>query len=106
MKLDKSIEINNTIIEELDISQEKFTAGVIIDSEKEFLVTGGIFPTGQMEESKAYLLYVASKMTGHRFHDLKDKLSGADFLKVTSTIRGFFFGSAAEELILRALGKQ
>lgn len=106
MKLNKSIEINGVVIEELDISQEKFTAGVIIDSEKEFLVTGGVFPTGQMEESKAYLLYVASKMTGYRYHDLKEKLSGADFLEVTSAIRGFFFGSAAEALILKALGKQ
>ncbi len=105
LKLSTPIVIGEKKISELKIVESDFTAGVIIDAEKEFLVTGGIFPTGQLEESKAFLLYVAAKMTNHNYNDLKEKLSGKDFLAITSRIRGFFSGSAVEDLISKILEK-
>ncbi|MGL5902897.1 MAG: hypothetical protein ACRCZO_09445 [Cetobacterium sp.] len=106
LKLATPITIGEKTITELDITESKFTAGVIIDAEKEFLVTGGIFPTGQLEESKAFLLYVAAKMTEYNYNDFRDKLSGKDFLAITSRVRGFFSGSAVEDLISKILEKQ
>ncbi|MGL5639856.1 MAG: hypothetical protein ACRCW7_11070 [Cetobacterium sp.] len=91
---------------ELDLTKEKFTASVIIKAEKEFLVTGGVFPSGSMEDSRAYLLCVAAKMLGFRTEDLEEKLSGEDFIAVTDVIKGFYGGTGLNALLQTLLEKQ
>lgn len=105
MKLLNPIKIGDTDITEVDISKEKFTANVIIQSEKEFLVTGGVFPSGAMEDSRDYLIHVAAKMLHYRADDLKDKLSGEDLINITNMIKGFFGGSVLNNLIQTLLEK-
>ncbi|MGL5764908.1 MAG: hypothetical protein ACRCX8_04635 [Sarcina sp.] len=110
MKLEKPFKIkkgNEEIeIKELKIDPENFTASVVIRSEKEFLMSGGIFPSGAMEDSRAFLLCAASKMLGYRTEDLEDNLSGVDFIKLTNVMKGLFGGTALESLIQNLLGKQ
>ncbi|MGL6169173.1 MAG: hypothetical protein ACRC0Y_12895 [Fusobacteriaceae bacterium] len=93
-------------ITELSLTKEKFTASVIIKSEKEFLITGGVFPSGSMEDSRAYLLCVAAKMLGFRTEDLEDKLSGEDFIAVTDVVKGFYGGTGLNALLQTLLEKQ
>lgn len=106
MELKKPIKINNEEIVRLDLTKEKFTADVIIKAEKEFLVTGGIFPSGAMEDSRAYLLVVAAKMLGVRTDELQEQLSGEDFISVTDVIKGFYNGTGLNALIQNFLGNQ
>lgn len=106
MELKKSIKINNEEITRLDLTKEKFTADVIIKAEKEFLVTGGIFPSGAMEDSRAYLLVVAAKMLGVRTDELQEQLSGEDFISVTDVIKGFYNGTGLNGLIQSFLESQ
>lgn len=110
MKLKKPFKIkkgNEEIeIKELKIDPEKFTASVVIKAEKEFLMTGGIFPSGAMEDSRAFMLCAASKMLGYRTEDLEDNLSGADFMNLTNVMKGLFGGTALENLIQNLLGNQ
>lgn len=110
MELKKSIKLklNNSKeeeeIKELELTKEKFTADVIIRAEKEFLVTGGVFPSGAMEDSRAYLSVVAAKMLGVRADELQEKLSGEDFIAMTDVIKGFYNGTGLNGLIQSFLG--
>lgn len=106
MELKKSIKIKDKEIKKLDLAKEKFTADVIIRAEKEFLVTGGVFPSGAMEDSRAYLLVVASKMLDVRTDELQEQLSGEDFISVTDVIKGFYNGTGLNALIQNFLGNQ
>ncbi|MHA4987218.1 hypothetical protein [Cetobacterium somerae] len=110
MKLEKPFKIKKgdeeIEIKELKIDPENFTASVVIRSEKEFLMSGGVFPSGAMEDSRAFLLCAASKMLGYRTEDLEDNLSGVDFIKLTNVMKGLFGGTALESLIQNLLGKQ
>lgn len=106
MELKKPIKIKDKEIKKLDLTKEKFTADVIIRAEKEFLVTGGVFPSGAMEDSRAYLLVVASKMLDVRIDELQEQLSGEDFISVTDVIKGFYNGTGLNALIQNFLGNQ
>lgn len=110
MKLEKPFKIKKgeeeIEVKELKIDSEQFTASVIIRGEKEFLMTGGIFPSVGMEYSREFLLCIASKMLGYRIEDLEDNLSGADFIKLTNTVRGLFNGTELENLIQNLFDKQ
>lgn len=106
MELKKPIKIKDKEIKKLDLAKEKFTADVIIRAEKEFLVTGGVFPSGAMEDSRAYLLVVASKMLDVRTDELQEQLSGEDFISVTDVIKGFYNGMGLNALIQNFLGNQ
>ncbi|MGL5572517.1 hypothetical protein [Cetobacterium sp.] len=106
MELKKPIKIKDKEIKKLDLAKEKFTADVIIRAEKEFLVTGGVFPSGAMEDSRAYLLVVASKMLDVRTDELQEQLSGEDFISVTDVIKGFYNGTGLNALIQNFLGNQ
>lgn len=112
MELKNSIKLklNNSKEEEeikkLELTKEKFTADVIIRAEKEFLVTGGVFPSGAMEDSRAYLSVVAAKMLGVRADELQEKLSGEDFIAMTDVIKGFYNGTGLNALIQNFLGNQ
>lgn len=106
MELKKSIKIKDEEITNLDLTKDKFTADVIIRAEKEFLVTGGVFPSGAMEDSRAYLLVVAAKMLGVRTDELQEQLSGEDFISVTDVIKGFYNGTGLNALIQNFLGNQ
>lgn len=108
MKLSKPLIIgigdSQTTISEINIKKEDFTAGVIIESEKEFLLSGGIFAKGEMESTRAYLGYVAAKIIKCKPEDL-EKLPGTDFIKITNVIKGFFDGSDLETLMEILSGK-
>ena len=106
MELKKPIKIKDKEIKKLELTKEKFTADVIIRAEKEFLVTGGVFPSGTMEDSRAYLLVVASKMLDVRTDELQEQLSGEDFISVTDVIKGFYNGTGLNALIQNFLGNQ
>lgn len=112
MELKNSIKLklNNSKEEEeikkLELTKEKFTADVIIRAEKEFLVTGGVFPSGAMEDSRAYLSVVAAKMLGVRADELQEKLSGEDFIAMTDVIKGFYNGTGLNGLIQSFLESQ
>lgn len=106
MELKKSIKIKDEEITNLDLTKDKFTADVIIRAEKEFLVTGGVFPSGAMEDSRAYLLVVAAKMLDVRTDELQEQLSGEDFISITDVIKGFYNGTGLNALIQNFLGNQ
>lgn len=106
MELKKSIKIKDEEITILDLTKDKFTADVIIRAEKEFLVTGGVFPSGAMEDSRAYLLVVAAKMLDVRTDELQEQLSGEDFISATDVIKGFYNGTGLNALIQNFLGNQ
>lgn len=106
MELKKPIKIKDEEITNLDLTKDKFTADVIIRAEKEFLVTGGVFPSGAMEDSRAYLLVVAAKMLNVRTDELQEQLSGEDFISVTDVIKGFYNGTGLNALIQNFLGNQ
>ncbi|MEG0516971.1 MAG: hypothetical protein RSB77_04090 [Bacilli bacterium] len=106
MKLKKPIKIKDEEITELALTKDKFTADVIIRAEKEFLVTGGVFPSGAMEDSRAYLSVVAAKILGIRADELQEKLSGEDFIAVTDVIKGFYSGTGLNSLIQSILENQ
>ena len=106
MELKKPIKIKDDEITNLDLTKDKFTADVIIRAEKEFLVTGGVFPSGAMEDSRAYLLVVAAKMLNVRTDELQEQLSGEDFISVTDVIKGFYNGTGLNALIQNFLGNQ
>jgi len=93
-------------IDEINISKENFTPKSILDSEREFLLTGGIFPQGDMENSRGYLGYVAAKMINCSYDDLVEKLSGNEFLEVTNQVKGLFDGLGLEALVSKILEKQ
>lgn len=89
---------NQKTISTIDISEKDFTAKVLLEAEREFLLTGGIFPKGDMEGSRAYLGLIASKIIGCTSSDL-EKLPGMEFIKVTNIIKGFFEGLEYQELL-------
>ena len=108
MKLSKPIVTgfgeNQKTISEVNIKQEDFTAKVLLESEREFLLTGGIFPKGEMEGSRAYLGVIASKIIGCTPSDL-ETLSALEYIKITNIIKGFFEGLDYQELMEILSGK-
>ena len=92
-KDDKEIEIS-----EIDITRDMLCPKHLLEAEKEFLLMGGIFPQGGMEESKHYLTVLATKIL--------DKLSGSEFLEVTNQVKGLFDGLGLEALVSKILEKQ
>lgn len=93
-------------IDEINISKEDFKPKAILDAEREFLMTGGVFPQGDMENSRAYLGYVASKMINCSYDDLVEKLTGKEYIEVTNEVKGLFNGMALENLMEKILGNQ
>ncbi|WP_336163879.1 hypothetical protein [Fusobacterium polymorphum] len=93
-------------IDEINISKENFTPKSILDSEREFLLTGGIFPQGDMENSRGYLGYVAAKMINCSYDDLVEKLTGREYLEVTNEVKGLFNGVGLESLAAKILENQ
>lgn len=89
---------------EIEIKKEDFTAKTLIEAEREFLLTGGVFSKGDMEGSRSYLGYVASKIIGCRFEEIEN-LAGMDYLRITNLIKGFFDGLELENLTQILLGK-
>lgn len=108
MKLSKPIVTgfgeSQKTISEINIKQEDFTAKVLLESEREFLLTGGIFPKGEMEDSRAYLGVIASKIIGCTPSDL-ETLSALEYIKITNIIKGFFEGLDYQELMEILSGK-
>lgn len=108
MKLSKPIVTgfgeSQKTISEINIKQEDFTAKVLLESEREFLLTGGIFPKGEMEGSRAYLGVIASKIIGCTPSDL-ETLSALEYIKITNIIKGFFEGLDYQELMEILSGK-
>nr|DAW75394.1 MAG TPA: hypothetical protein [Caudoviricetes sp.] len=93
-------------IDEINISKEDFTPKSILDAEREFLLTGGIFPQGDMENSRGYLGYVASKMINCSYDDLVEKLTGREYLEITNEVKGLFNGVGLESLAAKILENQ
>lgn len=95
MKLEKPIITgfgdNQQTISEINIKKEDFTAKILLEAEREFLLIGGIFPKGEMEGSRAYLGLIASKIIGCTPSDL-ETLSAIEYIKITNMIKGFFDG--------------
>lgn len=108
MKLSKPIVTgfgeNQKTISEINIKQEDFTAKVLLESEREFLLTGGIFPKGEMEDSRAYLGVIASKIIGCTPSDM-ETLPALEYIKITNIIKGFFEGLDYQELMEILSGK-
>lgn len=93
-------------IKEINISSEKFTPRQLLEAEREFLLTGGIFAQGEMENSRAYQAQVAAKMIGCSYDDLIDTVSGDEFLEITNAVRGLFINSGLENILAKMLEKQ
>ena len=93
-------------IDEINISKEDFTPKSILDAEREFLLTGGIFSQGDMENSRGYLGYVAAKMINCSYDDLVEKLTGREYLEVTNEVKGLFNGVGLESLAAKILENQ
>ena len=108
MKLSKPIVIgigdSQKTISEINIKKEDFTARVIVEAEKKFLLSGGGFAKGEMESTRAYLGYVAAKIIDCKPEDLM-KLTGTEYIKITNMIKGFFDGSDLETLMEILSGK-
>ena len=108
MKLEKPIITgfgdNQQTISEINIKKEDFTAKILLEAEREFLLTGGIFPKGEMEDSRAYLGVIASKIIGCTPSDL-ETLSALEYIKITNIIKGFFEGLDYQELMEILSGK-
>lgn len=84
-------------ISEINIKESDFTAKILLEAEREFLVTGGIFEKGNMEASRAYQGIIAAKIIGCTPGDL-EKLSAMDYIKITNIIKGFFDDLDYQEL--------
>ncbi|MDU1911058.1 hypothetical protein [Fusobacterium sp.] len=108
LKLSKPIKIRKNGKEkdttEIEIKPEDFTAKILLEAEREFLLTGGVFPKGEMENSRAYQGYIAAKILECRIDDLEE-LPATDFLKITNVVKGFFDGLELENLTQILLGK-
>ena len=100
-KDDKEIEIS-----EINITRDILCPRHLLEAEKEFLLMGGIFPQGGMEESKHYLTVLATKILDCSYDDLVEKLSGREFLEVTNQVKGLFDGLGLEALVSKILEKQ
>lgn len=95
---------NEKIIEEVNIKEEDFTAKILLEAEREFLVTGGVFERGNMEYSRAYQGFIASKIIGCTPGDL-EKLPATEYIKITNIIKSFFEGLDYQELMEVLSGK-
>ena len=95
---------NQKTISEVNIKEEDFTAKVLLEAEREFLLTGGVFSKGDMEDSRAYQGLIASKIIGCTPGDL-EKLSAIEYIKLTNIIKGFFDGLDYQELMEILSGK-
>lgn len=89
---------NEKTISEINIKEEDFTAKILLEAEREFLLTGGVFTKGDMESSRAYQGLIASKIIGCTPGDL-EKLSAIEYIKLTNIIKGFFDGLDYQELM-------
>lgn len=108
LKLSKSIKIRKNGEEkdttEIEIKSEDFTAKILLEAEREFLINGGVFAKGEMESSRAYQGYIAAKILECRIDDL-EALPATDFFKITNVVKGFFDGLELENLTQILLGK-
>lgn len=97
MKLSKPIIIieNNQEkkIEEINITKENFTAKVLLEAEREFLLNETLgMPTNiPFENLKSYQGYIAARIIGCRYSELLS-LPIDDFINITSVIKGFLDG--------------
>lgn len=96
----------DTEIKEINITSEKLTPRHLLDAEREFLLTGGVFAQGEMESSRAYLGTLAAKMIDCSYDDLVDNVSGEEFLEITNTVKGLFVNSGLEKILAKMLEKQ
>lgn len=108
MKLEKSIITgfgeHQKTISEINIKKEDFTAKILLEAEREFLLMGGIFPSGDMESSRAYLGVIASKIIGCTPDELT-RLSALEYIKITNIIKGFFDGLEYRNFLEALSGK-
>lgn len=93
-------------IKEINISSENFTPRQLLEAEREFLLTGGIFAQGEMESSRAYLGTIAAKIVGCSFDDLIDNVSCSEFLNITNEVKGLFVSSGLESILVKMSEKQ
>lgn len=101
----KNKEIEMIEINEIEITEDDFTAGVILDAEQNFLNEGGTYPIGQMEASRKYLAYVLAGILKVRVENL-NSLDGKDIIKITEYLKGFFPNMGLQDMISTLLGKQ
>ena len=100
-KDDKDIEIS-----EINITKDMLCPKHLLEAEKEFLLMGGIFPQGGMEESRHYLTILATKILNCSYDDLVEKLTGREYLEVTNEVKGLFNGVGLESLAAKILENQ
>ena len=91
-------------ISEINIKEEDFTARILLEAEREFLLTSGAFERGNMEYSRAYQGLIASKIIGCTPGDL-ERLSAIEYIRITNIIKGFFDGLDYQELMEILSGK-
>lgn len=101
-KLNKPLVIRtsegNKEVTELDISQEKLTADVLIRAEREFLANSGLYPMTGMEDSKDYIAHIVAKMCSYKYDDII-QMNGVDFIRISKEVRGFFGKSGFQEIL-------
>jgi len=100
-KDDQDIEIS-----EINITRDMLCPKHLLEAEKEFLLMGGIFPQGGMEESRHYLTILATKILNCSYDDLVEKLTGREYLEVTNEVKGLFNGVGLESLAAKILENQ
>lgn len=85
-------------IKEIEISDDKLTAEIILEAEQKFLRDGGIYPVDEIQGSRKYLAYVLSEATNISYKDLS-KLNMTDFVNITDYIKGFFGDSGYQKIL-------
>lgn len=96
----------DTLIREISITSEKLTPKHLLEAEREFLLTGGIFAQGEMESSRAYLGTLAAKMVNCSYDELIDSVTGEEFLEITNAVKVLFVNSGLESILAKMLEKQ
>ncbi|MBR8701161.1 hypothetical protein IX317_001841 [Fusobacterium sp. DD29] len=97
-ELKKHLVIGENDIKEIELKDDDFTAGVILDAEQKFLRDGGVYPVDEIQSSRKYLAYVLSEMTNIQYEEII-KLSMSDFIKITDYIKGFFGNSVYSKML-------
>lgn len=92
--------------DEIEIKKEDFTPKILLEAEREFLMTGGVFPQGDIESSRAFLAIVAFKMIGCSYDTMIEEMTGLEFLEVTNAVKGLYDGLGWGAALLKALEKQ
>ena len=110
MKLSKPLTVERfggekRTIEEVILTKEQITAGVIIKAEHALLANGGFFPSGDMESSKSFQAYVLADLLDLRYDEVL-KMEGQDFLELSNILQGFLGNSVLKQLQAAILEKQ